>query len=48
MAGRKQVVTRIPAALHRKVKVKAAEEGLTITAVIKKLLEEWVNGGETS
>jgi gas vesicle protein len=42
MADRKQVVTRIPGDLHRKVKIKSAETGKTITEVIKERLEEWV------
>jgi gas vesicle protein len=42
MADRKQVVTRIPGDLHRKVKIKSAETGKTITEVIKESLEEWV------
>jgi predicted HicB family RNase H-like nuclease len=39
----KQVVVRIPADLHRRVKVKAARLGVTITSVIRSLLEEWVD-----
>ena len=42
MADRKQVVTRISDDLHRKVKIKSAETGKTITEVIKESLEEWV------
>ena len=42
MDDRKQVVTRIPDDLHRKVKIKSAETGKTITEVIKEKLEEWV------
>jgi hypothetical protein len=42
MDDRKQVVTRISHDLHRKVKIKSAETGKTITEVIKERLEEWV------
>ena len=42
MADRKQVVTRIPDDLHRKVKIKSAKTGKTITEVVKEKLEEWV------
>jgi len=42
MADKKQVVTRIPDDLHRKVKIKSAETGKTITEVVKEKLEEWV------
>ena len=42
MAERKQVVTRIPDDLHRKVKIKSAKTGKTITEVVKEKLEEWV------
>ena len=42
MADSKQVVTRISEDLHRKVKIKSAETGKTITEVIKEKLEEWV------
>ncbi len=42
MDDRKQVVTRISDDLHRKVKIKSAETGKTITEVIKEKLEEWV------
>ena len=33
---------RLPEDLHRRVKAKAALQGTTITAVLKDLLEEWV------
>jgi predicted DNA-binding protein len=42
MADKKQVVTRIPDDLHRKVKIKSAKTGKTITEIIKEGLEEWV------
>ena len=42
MTDRKQVVTRIPDDLHRKVKIKSAKTGKTITEVVKEKLEEWV------
>jgi len=42
MAERKQVVTRIPYDLHRKVKIKSAKTGKTITEVVKEQLEQWV------
>ena len=42
MADRKQVVTRIPDDLHRKVKIKSAKTGKTITKVVREKLEEWV------
>ena len=42
MADRKQVVTRISYDLHRKVKIKSAKTGKTITEVVKEKLEEWV------
>ena len=42
MADKKQVVTRIPDDLHRRVKIKSAKTGKTITEVVKEKLEEWV------
>jgi predicted DNA-binding protein len=33
---------RLPEELHRRVKAKAALQGTTITAVLKELLERWV------
>lgn len=33
---------RLPEDLHRRVKAKAALQGTTITAVLKELLERWV------
>ena len=33
---------RLPEDLHRRVKAKAALQGTTITAVLKELLEKWV------
>jgi len=38
----KQVSTRIPLDLYRKVKIKAARTGKTMTEIIRKRLEEWV------
>ena len=32
----------LPEELHRRVKAKAALQGTTITAVLKELLEKWV------
>ena len=46
MATRKQVVVRVPDVLHRKLKVKAAEEGRTITEIVRGMLEEWVEDGD--
>jgi len=42
MADKKQIVTRVPSDLHRKVKIKSAKTGKTITEVVKEKLEEWV------
>lgn len=42
MADIKQVSTRIPSELHRKVRIKAIETGKTISEIIKEKLEEWV------
>ena len=42
MADQKQIVTRVPDDLHRKVKIKSAETGKTITEVVREKLEEWV------
>ena len=42
MDDTKQVVTRISDDLHRKVRIKSAKTGKTITEVIKESLEEWV------
>ena len=36
---------RLPEALHRRVKAKAALQGTTITAVVKEYLERWVEEG---
>jgi hypothetical protein len=41
MSGHKTTIT-IPEDLHRRVKAKAALQGTTITAVLKELLERWV------
>jgi hypothetical protein len=41
MSGHKTTIT-IPEDLHRRVKAKAALQGTTITAVLKELLEQWV------
>ena len=35
---------RIPAMLHRRVKVKAFKAGETVSAVVRRLLTEWVKG----
>lgn len=43
MADEKQITTRIPLELHRKVKAKAALEDRTITEVIRELLRDWVS-----
>ena len=42
MADKKQIVTRVPDDLHRKVKIKSAKTGKTITEVVKEKLEQWV------
>ena len=41
MEDRKTTI-RLPEDLHRRVKAKAALQGTTITAVVKKYLERWV------
>jgi predicted DNA binding CopG/RHH family protein len=41
MSGHKTTIM-IPEDLHRRVKAKAALQGTTITAVLKELLERWV------
>jgi hypothetical protein len=41
MSGHKTTIT-IPEELHRRVKAKAALQGTTITAVLRDLLERWV------
>jgi predicted HicB family RNase H-like nuclease len=46
MADKKQITTRIPSELHRKVKAKAALEDKTITKVIENLLSDWVKDDE--
>jgi len=38
----KQVSTRISLELYRRVKIKAARTGKTMTEIIRKRLEEWV------
>jgi len=48
MTDRQQITTRIPKDLHRKVRVKAAQTGQTVTEVIKQKLEEWVREDDPS
>lgn len=38
----KQIVVRVPSKLHRRVKVRAAYLGTTISQVIRDSLGEWV------
>jgi len=38
----------IPDDLHREVKIKAINNGTTVTAVVKRLLEEYVSGNTIS
>jgi predicted HicB family RNase H-like nuclease len=38
----KQVVAKVPEELHRAVKAEAARRGLTISEVVKQLLEGWL------
>ena len=38
------IIRGIPADLWRKVKAKAATQGVSVRAVILRLLQEWVSG----
>jgi hypothetical protein len=42
MADEKQITTRIPAELHRKVKAKAALKDKTMTKILADLLRKWL------
>ena len=35
---------RVPAELHRKVKIKAARLDVTVSQVVRRILREWVSG----
>ena len=39
---KKPIVARVNDSLHRAVKMRAAEEGKTMTEIVKELLEKWV------
>lgn len=40
----KQLTIRIPAGLHRALKVKAAEKDVPVSAIVEVLIEGWVEG----
>ena len=42
----KQIVAKVGEELHRAVKIKAAQQGLTINEAVKRLLERWVKGDD--
>ena len=46
--NKKQLTIRVSADLHRRVKVKAAEDGVSISEVIRRKLEGWVDGDDSS
>ena len=46
MADKKQITTRIPSELHRRIKAKAALVDKTMTEVIEDLLRRWLEEDE--
>jgi len=42
MENKHKMTMRIPRALHRRAKAKAALMGTTLSAVVRKLLEKWI------
>lgn len=40
----KQLTIRIPAGLHRALKVKAAKEDVPVSTIVEVLIEGWVEG----
>ena len=47
MAEIKRIMVRVPADLHKAVRIKAVKEGRTVSEVIREFLEEWVKGEPT-
>lgn len=41
-AGIKQMTIRVPAEVHRLLKVKAAEDGTTVAHTVNVLVEQWL------
>lgn len=46
MATVKLVTVRVPAALHEKVKAKAAREDVTMSQIVRKALREFVKDAD--
>jgi predicted HicB family RNase H-like nuclease len=47
MISEYKLTVRIPRELHKKVKVKAAQQGRPISAIVRELLEEWLKEEES-
>jgi predicted DNA binding CopG/RHH family protein len=41
--GNRDTLVRVPADLHRRVKIRAAKEGLSLREIMKRLLEQWLS-----
>ena len=48
MISEYKLTVRIPRELHKKVKVKAAQQGRPISAIVRELLEEWLKEEESN
>ena len=44
MISEHKMTVRLPANLHRRVKAKAALQGITLSTVVRELLERWEQG----
>jgi hypothetical protein len=40
----RSIVTQVPATMHKRVRVKCAELGVTSSDVVRYLLQEWLEG----
>ena len=39
----RDTLVRVPVDLHRRVKIRAAKEGLSLREIVKRLLEQWLS-----
>ena len=44
MISEHKMTVRLPTDLHRRVKAKAALQGITLSTVVRSLLEQWEQG----
>ena len=44
MISEHKMTVRLPTNLHRRVKAKAALQGITLSTVVRELLEQWERG----